>query len=298
MKFLRRFLGILVMIAGILGLILSIAGLVGVWVSKPAVVDYTISTLDTLNNAVMTSQTTMAVTRDALGSARESVDALSVMLASTAGSVEASMPVFQKVNTLMSENLPGTLESAAGSLDSAQQAAVVLDSSIRSLESFQRAMSGVPLVSAFVETPTQAYNPEKPLAVALGEAADELKTLPPILVSMSEDLDRADDNLETVRGSLDTMSISVQGISQNLGEYDAMLAQSEVSLGNLAPTLAGIQANLPGILNGAALALTLFFLWLLAIQVVVLSQGWELFQGTAGRMEGGPTGEPASLSAG
>ena len=298
MKFLRRFLGILVMIAGILGLILSIAGLVGVWVSKPAVVDYTISTLDTLNNAVMTSQTTMAVTRDALGSARESVDALSVMLASTAGSVEASMPVFQKVNTLMSENLPGTLESAAGSLDSAQQAAVVLDSSIRSLESFQRAMSGVPLVSAFVETPTQAYNPEKPLAVALGEAADELKTLPPILVSMSEDLDRADDNLETVRGSLDTMSISVQGISQNLGEYDAMLAQSEASLGNLAPTLAGIQANLPGILNGAALALTLFFLWLLAIQVVVLSQGWELFQGTAGRMEGGPTGEPASLSAG
>jgi hypothetical protein len=35
-----------------------------------------------------------------------------------------------------------------------------------------------------------------------------------------------------------------------------------------------------------ALVLSLFFLWLLAAQVVILSQGWELYQGTAGRMEG------------
>jgi len=298
MKFLRRFLGILVMIAGILGLILSIAGLVGLWMAKPAVVSYTTSTIDMLTNAVNTSQTTMSVTRQALGSARESIDALSVMLGSTADSVDATMPVFEQVNTLMSDNLPGTLESAAGSLESAQQAAVVLDSSIRSLENFQRAMSVVPLVSAFVETPTQAYDPDKPLAEALGEAADELKTLPPILISMSKDMDRADDNLGTVRDSLSTMSTSVQGISQSLGEYDAMLAQSEISMGNLAPTLANIQANLPGILNGVTLVLTLFFLWLLAIQVVVLTQGWELFQGTAGRMEGGQVEETASLSAG
>jgi hypothetical protein len=31
--------------------------------------------------------------------------------------------------------------------------------------------------------------------------------------------------------------------------------------------------------------MSLFFAWLLAAQVVMLSQGWELFQGTADRME-------------
>jgi hypothetical protein len=36
-----------------------------------------------------------------------------------------------------------------------------------------------------------------------------------------------------------------------------------------------------------AWALSLFFGWLLVAQVVILSQGWELFQGTAGRMESG-----------
>ena len=31
-----------------------------------------------------------------------------------------------------------------------------------------------------------------------------------------------------------------------------------------------------------------FFVWLLAAQVVILSQGWELYQGTAGRIESQP----------
>jgi hypothetical protein len=42
-----------------------------------------------------------------------------------------------------------------------------------------------------------------------------------------------------------------------------------------------------------AIVLSLFFAWLLAAQVVILSQGWELYQGTAGRMEGGAEMAPA-----
>jgi len=33
------------------------------------------------------------------------------------------------------------------------------------------------------------------------------------------------------------------------------------------------------------IVLSVFFLWLLAAQIVILSQGWELFQGTADRMK-------------
>jgi hypothetical protein len=88
MKFLRRILGILVMIAGLLGLILSAAGLVGLWMAKPTVVEYVTSTVTTLNNSITTSKQVMQVTRQALGATIDSVDALSVMLSSTAASVE------------------------------------------------------------------------------------------------------------------------------------------------------------------------------------------------------------------
>ena len=38
-------------------------------------------------------------------------------------------------------------------------------------------------------------------------------------------------------------------------------------------------------------SLSIFFFWLLAAQVVIFTQGWELYHGTAGRMDG-PVSEP------
>jgi hypothetical protein len=285
MKFLRRILGILVMIAGLLGLILSAAGLVGLWMTKPTVVEYVTSTVTTLNNSITTSKQVMQVTRQALGATVESVDALSVMLSSTAASVEDTAPAIERVNLIMGVNLPDTLESATVSLKSAQDAAVVLDSSIKSLVAFQSAMGSVPIVSAFIQQPSQAYNPETPLAESLGDVAADLEGLPEMFIALSQDMDKADDNLASVQTSLTTMSVSVKVISQSLGEYEAMVAQSESSMDNLSPMLTSIQNNAAIIVDRAVLVLTLFLVWLLVIQVVIFSQGWELFQGTAGRME-------------
>lgn len=293
MKVLRRILGVLVMIAGVLGLILSLAGLVGLWTVKPTVVGYLTSTVDTLNASISTSQEAMEVTKQALGASVTSVDALAVMMASTATSVEDTAPVIKQVNILLGENLPATLESANESLKSAQQAAVVLDRSVRSLEAFQIAMHAVPLVGDFVEQPIQAYDPEKPLAESLGEVVTNLENLPAMFVEISAGLDKADDNLVTIQSSLTTMSDNVKLISQNLSEYENMVAQSQSSLKNLAPILTNVQNNLTSIVNGVVLGFSLFFLWLLAIQIVIFSQGWELYQGTAGRMENGEAKLPA-----
>lgn len=285
MKFLRKLLGILVMLAGILGLVLSLAGLVGVWVSRPAIAGFVDVTIDTLNGSITTSQETMKITAQALGATVDSVDALSVMLSATAVSVEDSQPVLDKLNEFLGEKLPATMEAATNSLKAAQQGADVLDSSIRSLDNFRFVMSSVPLVGAFIEQPTQAYNPEVPLSESLGEIAVQLEDLPDMFVEMATDMDKTDDNLVTIQTSLVTMSDSVKTISSSLGEYESMVVQSQSSMDNLKAMLSNIQNNLDNILNTTAIVLSLAFFWLLAAQVVIFSQGWELFQGTAGRME-------------
>jgi len=81
------------------------------------------------------------------------------------------------------------------------------------------------------------------------------------------------------------MSDSVKLISSSLSEYEQMVTQSKSSMDDLTSILTSIQTNLDTILNWAAIVLSLFLAWLLAAQVVMLSQGWELFQGTADRME-------------
>ena len=67
MKAMRRILGALVMLAGTLGLVLSVAGLVMVWVAKPTVAAYAGTTIDTLEDTVVTSKTVMETTGEALG---------------------------------------------------------------------------------------------------------------------------------------------------------------------------------------------------------------------------------------
>ena len=285
MNVMRRILGVLVMIAGILGLVLSLAGLVIVWVAKPTVAVYANTTIDTLNESVITSQSVMEITGQALGATIDSVDALSTMLSTTAATVEDTKPVLDEIDIITAVTLPSTLEATTDSLYTAQEAAQVLESTIQSLDAFRFLLSAAPLVGDFVEQPGESYNPEKPLADSLGELASNLEGLPDTFVEMSVNLSAIDDSLETIQGNLITMSDSVGLISSSLSEYERMIIQSKSSMDDLTSILTDIQNNLPTILNGGVIVLSLFFIWLLAAQVVILSQGWELYQGTADRME-------------
>jgi uncharacterized coiled-coil protein SlyX len=267
MKFLRRFLGVLVMGAGILGLVLSLAGLIAIWVLKPTVADSASKTIDTLNSAVTTSQDTMQITRQALGATVDSVDALSSMLSTTAISVEDTQPVLDQLNTFLGDVLPSTLESATSSLETAQQAAVVLDGAIKSLDTFRAVLSGVPLIGGLIEQPTSAYNPEVPLADSLGELAINLESLPDTFIEMSINLSSTDKNLGSIQANLTTMSQSVGLISSSLGEYEKMVVQSQSSMDNLRSMLSNLQSNLTSLLNAAVIVLTLLLLWFLATQV-------------------------------
>jgi hypothetical protein len=292
MKFIRRILGILVMGAGILGLLLSLAGLVAIWYFKPLVTDSANETIVMLNSSVTTSQETMQITGEALGATVASVDALSSMLDATATSLEDTKPVLEQFNIFMGDVLPSTLESATSSLETAQQAAQVLDSAIKSLDTFRFILSGIPLLGGLIDQPAQAYNPEVPLADSLGELVTDLEGLPDLFTQIAEDMDKVDDNLDIIQENLTTMSGSVNLISISLSEYEVMITQSESSMDNVEIMLVNLQDNLTNILNGVAIALSLFFFWLLAAQVVIFSQGWELYQGTAGRMEAGEEEPP------
>ena len=99
-------------------------------------------------------------------------------------------------------------------------------------------------------------------------------------------MDKADGNLVTIQSDLNSMAKNVALISDGLTEYQTMIGESKTSMDNMKSLLTNTRNNLGRILNGTMIVLTLFFLWLLAAQVVIFSQGWELYHGTAGRMSG------------
>jgi len=227
----------------------------------------------------------MEITGQALGATIDSVDALSIMLRTTAVTVEDTQPVLDEIDTIMAVTLPSTLEATTVSLYTAQDAAKVLESTIQSLDAFRFLLSATPLVGDLVNQTGESYNPEKSLADSLGELAGNLEGLPDTFVEMSVNLSAADDNLGSIQENLITMSDSVGFISSSLSEYQKMINQSQSSMDNLTSILTNIQSNMATILKWVVIVLSLFFVWLLAAQIVILSQGWELYQGTADRME-------------
>jgi phage-related tail protein len=287
MTILRRLLGVFVMIAGVIGLLLSLAGLVGIWMAKPVITSSLDTTIATLSSTVDTSKDTLAITHDALGATIDSVDGLSEMLVTTAATVEDTQPVLTEVNLLMGVTLPETLQAATDSLLTAEQAAKSLESAIVSFETFQAIIGATPILNAFVPATQTTYSPEKPLADSLGELAVSIAEIPPSFEVMSTELGNADDNLDSLKGSLETMSQSVSRISDSLEDYQAMISQSQASMDNIKSMLTNVQSSLDRVLTATTIVLVLFFLWLLAAQVVIFSQGYELYRGTASRMETG-----------
>ncbi len=285
MEILRRMLGVFLMIAGVIGLLLSLTGLIGLWVLRPRLVNSLNSTITTLVSSIDTSQKVMEITGQALQATVESVDGLSSLLATTAVSVEDTQPVIIQLNEVMGKQLPSTLKAATDALDAAQGAATSLESVITSLDTFRGVMSSLPLLSAYVPSSSQSYHPQKPLADSLGELSQSLKEMPDTFSEMAANIDKADDNLTAIQNNLETMSKSTAQISDSLSEYQSIVVQSQTSMGNLKILLSNVQTNLNAITTWGAIGLGLFFLWLLATQAVIFSQGWEIFHGTAGRME-------------
>ncbi len=286
MGVLRRLLGLFVMIAGIIGLLLSLAGLAGLWMVRPTLTASMNATIATLTSSVDVSQETLVTTQGALGATVTSLEALSQMLGTTADTVEDTQPVITQLNDLMGETLPTTLEAARDSLDAAGVAAQSLESAIQSFDTFRTVMGTAPLLSAFVSPPEQTYNPEKPLADSLLELAESLEEMPATFEDISVNVASASENLDLIQSNLDTMSQSVSLISTSLSNYQATIDDSRSSMDNLKSMLSGLQGNLGTILNAATLVIGLFLLWLLAAQVVIFSQGWELYHGTAHAMAG------------
>jgi hypothetical protein len=272
------------MIAGVIGLILSLTGLAGTIIAKPILATTMNITLDTLANSIETSQRTLDITDDALSATINSIDALSEMLDATALTVEDTQPVINKLNIVMANELPETINTATVSLTAAEGAAGSLESAIKSFEVLQTILGSTPFLSAVLPPAGEPYNPEKSLAESLGDLSKSMEDMPETFIGIAADLDKADENLVMVKDSMILMSVNVSLISDSLTQYKSMISQSKTSTDNLKSILTGFQSNLPNILNITSIVLILFFLWLMAMQVVIFSQGWELYQGTADGM--------------
>lgn len=258
-----RLIGVILIFASIAGLLICIGGIVGAWQVRRALSANLLSTIDLLDTTLKATLDGLQVADQSLEGVSTSVDILSATLAVTSKSVEDSLPLFDTLTELSTEEFPVTLTSAQDALDAAQKSAGTIDSTLSML-------SAIPFL------PMEPYDPETSLAEALGDVSKSLDPLPDSLVEMRDPLVTAQGNISAIGGQLGVMAANIGQINSNLSSAQDVIAQYHQVVAQLQTRLDTSRASLPGAVDGIAWFATVLLGWLGITQIGLMMQGLEM----------------------
>ncbi len=258
----KRFIGVLAIIAALLGISLSIAGAIitlRVVDTAGAQIDGALSlasnslgsisqTLTVLESTVDEMMTSLAAVEQTVSRASSALGDVAPIVATTARlgtSVADSIESFQ-------QNLP-TLAGLAGAIDL----------TLRALGRFG----------------LSSYAPDAPLDQAVADIGASFDGVPLQLRQLADDTVPAETNLGSISADLGRISASVQAIGQTVSEIPQLLGEFNQNLQAIQQQVDGLRANLARALLGLKILLIVFFVWLGLSQLLPLYWGVETLRG-------------------
>jgi methyl-accepting chemotaxis protein len=263
----RRFFGLLLIIATVIGLIFSLVGIFYVWKLQPTAANSLQTTLTLLSDTLEATSQGLIVTKDALKSSVDMVANMQSTLETTAKTIDSTDPMIDAIADLMEKQLPDTISATQKSLISAKESAGVIDQMLLTLSAVN-----IPLMGPLVN-----YNPDKPLAVSLGDVASSLDGLPESFVGLTENLRTTQSNVQTFQADLSVTAASVGAIKDSVAQYEMVVNQYQLSLCQVQMQIKTLADGIPAATRTGAVALTVFLIWMALAQIGLAAQGWEMF---------------------
>ncbi len=268
----RRIIGITFVVAAIFGLIFSLAGVVFVWVVKEPITQNLVSTIDLIETTLEATSSGLTVAEDTLTQAITDLGNLESTIQTASKTLEDSVPMVETLSSLTSESLPGAIEATQTGLNSVQDAA-------RSIESTLRLITSIPFI------PIESYDPEVSFTDALDDVSSSLEPIPDSLLEMEKTLNKT-------KGNLVLISAQVRIIARNIGDLKTSLYQVQLVVGQYQDVITVLQSrvetfrsNLSTIITISIWLFTIIFIWLGIAQLGLLTQGLERIDRSANQKE-------------
>jgi len=257
------FIGIILILASLIGVIICIGGIVGIWQVRANLSASLINTIGVLDTTVKATGDALIVAEDSLNQAGTSVDALAGTVRTTGETVKDTLPLFDSITKMTSEDLPKTIASTQTALTTAQSSATVIETTLTLLTSF-------PLLTS------QPYNPEVPMGESLKDVSDSLDGIPASLQGMGDSLKTTSENISELEGQFTIMADNIQDITSTLGEAQAVIDQYQGVIGTLQDQLTIAKAGVPRASDMIAWVVTVILAWLGLTQIGLMMQGLEM----------------------
>jgi uncharacterized phage infection (PIP) family protein YhgE len=259
----KRILGICLMIFSLLGLVISILGLPAVSrVSK----QFTNSTDDALAltlTALDTTDQSLALVHDALGEARDALGAAQTVVEGVDGGLQNTGTMIDSVSDTLTGDLSQVIWNTQDSVAAAGKGAAMIEDVLYDL-------SAISLLVGIT------YAPDVSLTESFDNINTSLDSVPQTLAEMSESLSATQESLHGMQAGfadltdvLDESKATLTEAQTNVDDYRSLVGELSLQINNL-------QENLPGWIRRAIFSLYFLLIWLAISQVGLLWQGWEM----------------------
>lgn len=278
MSFLKRVLGLLLVLVSLVSLIGTVVITVGVWNYRKPLAQGVDSGLALAKQTLQSTDQTLVVVDETLETARANVQASQAAFQSLSATVETAGPALEATSSLLAEQMPQTLRSAQEALEVAGNSAKTVDGTLE-------ALSAIPLLGI-------RYRPENSLGNTLSTVGKSLEGMPEALEALGTQLEPVATTLPDLAESLNQMGASIALVDANLVSAQKMTAAYQGLLADYVRLIETLQGFVPALVTTVPAVITFFAFWLAVVQFLALLKGWEWLRGP--RLQPVPVAVPAA----
>jgi ABC-type transporter Mla subunit MlaD len=256
------------------------AGYVGIRLGHAAVDAIGAELIDSINllsSSLETVGESLLLAKSTVRGINQGVDTVQGAAANLSRSIEDTQPMLDQIGSLVSEDLPDSVDSMQQAFPGMTQVAGVIDETLTTLNEFridERILGLEIKYDLGIE-----YDPAMPFDESVSQVGRSLDGLPDKLRGLNAQVRITGDNLASVSRDLEKIVADLEQISGDIEATDPLLDEYSRLVTNLTDRSRLVRAQLSDQLDDAKRVVTLLMGWLVASQMAPIYLGWELAKG-------------------
>jgi len=253
------------MFAGILGVIFSLTVITATWLIKGKLENNLANSYKTISSAILNTKDGLTLIGEALSEAEQSLTVVGSSLTTLNDSLFNLSEVSSDSGTLIGTNFVEIVDNAQTSLDSSASGAKLIDDTLNLL-------SSIPLLGL-------DFRPKVPLHTSLLDLSTNLNLLPENLHTIESYLAEISLNLGELRLSVELMNTQVSDLISQVNQAKDIIAGYQQTADEIGDEISHLGKLTSSWLTVLSVAISVFMIWLLLIQISPLLQAYELLHG-------------------
>jgi methyl-accepting chemotaxis protein len=262
---LKKFFGLLMIIAALAGIVFCIIGIYEIWQVKTTLTQTVNDDLVLLDDTLIATENGLTSVGQLLQTTASDVTSLETTTQSLAQTIHDTNPMLDSLASLTGKDLPDAIVTTQTSLTAAQGSASLIDTVLGALTS-------IPFM------PVTAYKPDIPLHTSLAQVSASLDSIPESLATIHTSLNSGKTNLGVIESEMTKISTTVKGISSDLEEVQKSIDQYKTVTTKLKTRVEAAKSAASDTITSGAWILTIILAWLMITQLGLLAEGLELLQ--------------------